>query len=90
VDCRFDLKRVKLLPLLRVPAKQPEVAISVQASGISGAMPYLAINFDFGFLVTTSLEVTFQDVVAGDEDFVVNNSKINPGNWLSSRISLRL
>jgi len=53
-------------------------------------MPYLTMNFDFGFLVTTSLKVTFQDVVAGYEDRVVNNSKINPGIEPSSRISLRL
>lgn len=48
---------------------EPEPALRVERTGVSRAVPGFAVDFEFGFFVAVSAQVTFENVFTGDYDF---------------------
>lgn len=59
MDCRFDLEGVVVLVFLGMAAEKPKVSFIIESSGVAGAVPDLAVDFDLGFGIAATVEIAF-------------------------------
>lgn len=59
VNGGFDLEREVATVFLVVPAEEPELTVIVKATGVSGAVPDLSGDGDFGSPISAPIEVAF-------------------------------
>lgn len=74
---RFNLARKIVPPFAMVASQKPEVSPGIKTTGIASAVPDLLVDLDLLFGIAPPIEVAFQDMVAGHEDFFVNQADFN-------------
>ncbi len=52
-------------------------------SGVAGAVENLAVDGGFVFGIASAIEVSLEDVGAGDEDFVFDDAEVDFGDGFS-------